>query len=269
MRTTAIVRDGARLIAEDTGGEGIPAVFQHGLGGDALQAAEAFPDDAGFRRLTLECRGHGRSEAGEFRSLSIATFADDVAATIEASGLGPVAVGGISMGAAISLRLAVRRPDLVRALVLARPAWVVDAAPSNMAATLEVGRLLQRLPPLEARAAFEASETARQLALAAPDNLATLLGFFERPAPAVTAALLTAISLDGPEISAEEVRAVRVPTLVIATARDQIHPVSHAEELAVMIPGAKLLRITSKSDDRTRYVADMRAALSGFLGTLP
>jgi pimeloyl-ACP methyl ester carboxylesterase len=269
MRTTAILRDGARLIAEDTGGEGIPAVFQHGLGGDALQAAEAFPDHSRFRRLTLECRGHGRSEPGEFRSLSIATFADDVAAMTEASGLGPVALGGISMGAAISLRIAVRRPDLVRALVLARPAWVVDAAPSNMAATLEIGRLLQRLPPMEARAAFETSETARQLALAAPDNLATLLGFFERPAPDLTAALLTTISLDGPQVSAEEVRALRVPTLIIATGRDQIHPVSHAEELAGMIRAARLERITSKSDDRTRYVAEMRAALSGFLDTLP
>jgi pimeloyl-ACP methyl ester carboxylesterase len=221
MRTTAILRDGARLIAEDTGGEGIAAVFQHGLGGDALQAAEAFPDDAGFRRLTLECRGHGRSEAA----------------------------------------------DLVRALVLARPAWVVDAAPSNMAPTLEIGRLLQRLPPLEARAAFEASETARQLALAAPDNLATLLGFFDRPAPDITAALLTTISLDGPQVSAEEVRALRVPTLIIATGRDRIHPVSHAEELAGMIRGARLTRITSKSDDRARYVADMRATVSDFLAT--
>jgi pimeloyl-ACP methyl ester carboxylesterase len=269
MRTTVIVREGARLIAEDTGGEGIPTVFQHGLGGDALQVAEAFPDGSRFRRLTLECRGHGRSEAGDFRYLSIATFADDVAAMIEASGLGPVALGGISMGAAISLRLAVRRPDLVRALVLARPAWVVDVAPPNMAATLQIGQLLLSLPPAEARAAFEASATARQLALEAPDNLSTLLGFFERPAPDVTAALLTAISLDGPQISADEVRAVRVPTLIIATGRDEIHPVGHAEELAGMIAGARLMRITSKSDDRAGYVADMRAALSGFLGRLP
>jgi pimeloyl-ACP methyl ester carboxylesterase len=269
MRTTPIERGGARLAAEDTGGEGMPVVFQHGLGGDALQAAEAFPADPRFRRLTLECRGHGRSEAGDAGSLSIATFADDVAAMIEASGLGAVATGGISMGAAISLRLAVRRPDLVRALGLARPAWVVDAAPSNMAATLEIGRLLERLPPPEARTAFLTSETARHLAQEAPDNLATLLGFFERPAADVTAALLTAISLDGPQVSADEVRALRMPTLIIATARDHIHPVGHAEELAGMIPGARLLRITSKSDDRARYLVDMHEALSGFLAMLP
>ena len=268
MRSHVLVRDGARLYAEDTGGEGVPAVFQHGLGGDALQVAEAFPDDPRFRRLTLECRGHGRSQAGPFSSLSIATFADDVAATIEAEGLRPVVVGGISMGAAVSLRLAVRRPDLVRALVLARPAWVVEAAPRNMAATLEVGRLLQRLPAAEARVAFEASETARRLSIEAPDNLSTLLGFFERPAQEVTAALLTAISLDGPGISAGDVRAISIPTLIMATGRDAIHPLTHAEDLAGMITGAHLLTITSKADDRGAYAADMRAALSDFLAKL-
>ena len=43
-------------------GHGAPVVFQHGLGGDAAQVAEIFPADAAglWRRLTLECRGHGR-----------------------------------------------------------------------------------------------------------------------------------------------------------------------------------------------------------------
>ena len=50
------------------------------------------------------------------------------------------------MGAAIALRLAVKQPELVRALVLARPAWVTEPAPPNMQAYAEVGELLSRFP---------------------------------------------------------------------------------------------------------------------------
>jgi hypothetical protein len=64
-------------------------VFQHGLCGDVAQPTEVFPDGAPFRLVTLECRSHGGSEAGQLADLSIATFADDVAAAIENKALAP------------------------------------------------------------------------------------------------------------------------------------------------------------------------------------
>src|SRR5262249_50888787 len=143
-----------------------------------------------FRRVTLECRGHGASEAGEAAGLSIATFASDLEAFIESRGFAPLVVGGVSMGAAVALRLAVRRPELVRGLVLARPAWVTRAAPNNMTSNAEVGRLLGEYPADEARRLFLASETARRLTEAAPDNLVSLTGFFSRARLAVTSTLL-------------------------------------------------------------------------------
>ena len=135
-------------------------VFQHGLCGDCGQTAQVFPTSAGFRRVTLECRGHGASDCGPLERLSIAQFTDDLAAVIEAEALVPCVVGGISMGAAVALRLAVTRPDLVRALVLARPAWLVGDAPQNMAPNALVGDLLRRFAPAEAAQRFEASAIA-------------------------------------------------------------------------------------------------------------
>jgi pimeloyl-ACP methyl ester carboxylesterase len=257
-----LTRDGVRLHVEDTGGAGLPVVFQHGLCGDAAQTAEVFPP--GFRRLTLECRGHGRSEAGPFERFAVAAFASDVAAILEEFDE-PVVVGGISMGAAIALRLAVRRPERVRALILARPAWVTENAPPNMAPNAEVGRLLATSTPETARAAFLAGATAARLAAAAPDNLATLTGMFAREPVEVTAALLQRISIDGPGVSEQEARALNVPTLVIATRQDSIHPLAHAETLAAMIPAARLAVIASKSTDRAAYVREFRAALAAFL----
>ena len=243
-------------------------LFQHGLCGDALQPAEMFPSESGWRCLTLECRGHGESEAGSPEEFSLATFAEDLVSLIEAQSLTPVVVGGISMGAALALRLAVLRPDLVRALVLARPAWTMEAAPLNLQPNALVGDLLRRYPPEEARAQFEASEVARNLEENAPDNLASLRSFFSRQPVSVTRELLCRISADGPGISGSEIEAIQVPTLIIGMERDFIHPLAKARELATTIPGATLVEITPKAVNRDLYRRDFTAALLAFLKEL-
>jgi pimeloyl-ACP methyl ester carboxylesterase len=252
-----------RLAVSDSGGGGRPVVFQHGLTGDSAQTAEVFPE--GWRRVTLECRGHGASEAGDPASFSIAAFTGDVISLIEAEGIGACVVGGISMGAAIALRLAVTRPDLVRGLVLGRPAWVFDAGPANMAPVALVGELLSRHDPETARAVFDGSREAAELAERAPDNLDSLRSFFTREPIAVTAALLSRISVDGPGVTGEQVAGIAVPTLVVVNERDTIHPLSHARRLAEQIPGARLVQVAPKADDHQRYVAEFRAALRDFL----
>jgi pimeloyl-ACP methyl ester carboxylesterase len=263
--TGFILRGGLRLAVHDAGGTGAPVLFQHGLCGDAAQTAEAFPPIKGHRRVTLDCRGHGASEAGE--DLSIATFADDVAALAEILGP-PLVVGGISMGAAIAARIAVMRPDLVRALILVRPAWVADAAPANMAPNAEVGGLLSRMPPVAARAAFEAGPTHAQLSREAPDNLASLLGFFDRAPADVTARLLTRISADGPGVTEHQLAALPLPTLICGTGEDAIHPYAHAERLASIIPGATLVELPPKGRDKPAHIAALQAAIARFLKEL-
>ena len=243
---------------------GTPVVFQHGLCGSATQTAEAFPDDPTFRMLTLECRGHGTSEAGDTKAFSIKTFADDVGGMVEAQNIAPCIIGGISMGAAIALHLAIHRPKLVKALVLARPAWLTDKAPANGQPNIDVGNLLAQFPPEEAKTKFLEGNLAKHLAETAPDNLASLTGFFSREPVAVTSALLTSIASDGPGVTEEQVRAIRVPTLIIATAQDHIHPLAHAEALHEMIPHSRLAIITPKGVDKQRYVTEFRQTLLTF-----
>ncbi|MDW6024370.1 alpha/beta fold hydrolase [Mesorhizobium sp. BAC0120] len=262
-------RSGGLELAVAETGDGRPFVFQHGLCGDALQPADVFPSDIGWRCLTLECRGHGRSPAGDIEQFSIASFAGDLASMIEARGLAPVVVGGISMGAAIALRLAVRRPDLVGALVLARPAWLDRPQPPNMAPNAVVADLLHQFAPAEALSRFDQTDMAKRLAAEAPDNLASLKSFFKREPVAVTRGLLARISADGPGVDRAAISEIRVPTLVVGSARDAIHPWEMAEELARLIPSARLAEITPKADDLARYRADFRTALATFLQELP
>jgi len=253
----------------DTGGRGAPVFLQHGLCGSAEQTSELFPTDTHARFLTLECRGHGQSAAGAVEELSIATFTEDIRALIEVTGLARAVVGGVSMGAAIATRLAVKHPALVRSLILIRPAWICERAPSNTAPNVEVGHLLGRLPAAQAKAEFLAGETARRLARDAPDNLASLTGFFSREPVDITGELLRRISLDGPGVSADDLRKLQVPALVIGHLDDAIHPIDMARELADLLPAARFVEVTPKSVDRSAYVREIRAAIEQFLRSCP
>jgi pimeloyl-ACP methyl ester carboxylesterase len=264
--STKFSRTGSPVLnVDDAGGDGLPVIFQHGLCGDARQTTEAFPRDPRFRRITIESRGHGASEAGDPAQFSVHTFADDIAAFIEAHRLGPIVIGGISMGAAITLHLAVHRPEIVRGLILARPAWITASAPANQSPNVEVGRLLRDLSREDAREAFEISETARHLAEVAPDNLASLRGFFSREPQAITVALLQAIAADGPGVSEEDLRKLETPTLIIGHDIDYIHPLSYAATLSQLIPRSQLVAITPKAVSKPAYLKDFHAAIANFL----
>jgi pimeloyl-ACP methyl ester carboxylesterase len=100
-----------------------PALFVHGLGG----SAHNWTDLAAVLRHRLaidaiDLPGHGRSPAAIDRDYSPAAHAAVVIEYLEKSGRGPVHLVGNSMGGAICILLAARRPDLVRTLTLISPA---------------------------------------------------------------------------------------------------------------------------------------------------
>ena len=266
MRGHFRTADGCRL-AFEVEGQGPPVLWQHGLGATAAQPAEVFPPNTaqgGFQRVTLICRGHEGSDLGAPDRLSIAQFTADAVALLDHLGLPSVTAGGISLGAAIALRLAVLHPERLTGLILARPAWVDQPAPLTLHAYVEVARLLQRHGeaggPL-----FQASQTYRDLHAAAPDNAASLASFFARPRPETTVALLSRIPLDGPGVSLAQIQALALPTLVLVTADDVVHPQVYGAGLASLIPNVTLTRLTPKGRDKPAHVADFRAALAGFL----
>jgi pimeloyl-ACP methyl ester carboxylesterase len=265
MTTSAVftLADGRDLHVTDKG-MGVAVIFQHGLGGNAGQVEDGFPADAPCRRITMECRGHGLSGAVADESYSIAGFADDILALADTLDLQRFIIGGISMGAAIALRLAVKHADRISGLILARPAWLTASAPDNMKAYGEVARLL-RAHGGNGRAVFAQSPTGQRLQELGPDNLASLLGFFERDNPEIYADLFEAIAKDGPGVTEAELHALQVPTLVVGHSHDMVHPLDYARRMAAMIPGAHLAEITPKAVDKARYSTELHAAIGAFL----
>lgn len=116
----SIQLDGCDIYYEDTGGDGREAVvLSHGL----LWSTELFEAQVAalrgrYRVICYDHRGQGRSGVPRGRSVSIEACYRDAVALIEALGAAPCHFGGLSMGGFVGLRLAARRPDLLRSLIL-------------------------------------------------------------------------------------------------------------------------------------------------------
>lgn len=259
----AFNHDGLTLSYRDEG-SGPALIFQHGLGADAGQPFEIIGGLDGFRRVTLECRAQGASELGPVDRLSIATFTDDLLALMDYLNITSAHLGGISMGAAIATRLAVRHRERVQSLCVARPAWFDGAAPANMAIFATVAQCMRT----GGREAFVARDAFMTLKVQSPDNAASLLGQFDAPDMAARSALLDAVAEDGPDLTAEDYATIRKPVLVVGHGQDAVHPLAMAQDVAAAVPHAKLVEITPKSIDKTAYLADFRLAYSTFLSNL-
>ena len=70
-----------------------------------------------FRCVTFDFRGQGQSEVTE-DGYDMDTLAEDAAALIEMLELDPCHFAGLSMGGFIGMRLAIRRPQLLKSLTL-------------------------------------------------------------------------------------------------------------------------------------------------------
>lgn len=102
----------------DVHGEGEPLVLLHGGFSDSRDFETNLRTLAGkFQVFLLDRRAHGRTPdvAGP---VTLDMLTDDVSAFIESVVGGPAHVAGYSSGGVVALALALRRPDLVRRLVL-------------------------------------------------------------------------------------------------------------------------------------------------------
>ena len=110
--------NGARLNFVDEGSGPETIVFSHGLlFSSAMFRAQidAFKDR--YRCIAYDHRGQGGS-AVTADGYDIDTLSADAAALIEALDAGPCHFVGLSMGGFVGMRLALRRPELLRSLTL-------------------------------------------------------------------------------------------------------------------------------------------------------
>ncbi|TIN49958.1 MAG: alpha/beta hydrolase, partial [Mesorhizobium sp.] len=112
---------------------------------------------------------------------------------------------------------------------------------------------------------FARSDTATRLYREAPDNLASLLGYFDRPDAKGFAQVLADIASDGPGVSDRDVAALDIPALVVGNPMDAVHPLSSAYTLAAAMPHAVFAEITPKARNSARHFIELHEQISSFL----
>lgn len=221
-------------------GSGVPIVFSHGLlWSGRMFAAQAAALSDRWRCITYDHRGQGRSATSP-SPYDMDKLTDDAARLIDKLKAGPCHFVGLSMGGFVGLRLALRRPELLRSLTLIDTAadreprlnvpkyaameWIAGKigmrflVPSVM--KIMFGRAFLRD---RARAGL-CAEQAAQLASLEHDRMKAALD-----------------SVTQRHAVASGLGSIKTPTLVLHGEDDRAIVLSRAQKMAEAIPGAQLV----------------------------
>jgi pimeloyl-ACP methyl ester carboxylesterase len=234
--------NGCDLYYEEAG-RGVPILLIHPSGATASTWGSATEALARIGRvIAYDRRGYARS-AGE-PPRSVARHTADAAAILESLRIPPAVVVGTSAGAAIAVDLAVRRPDLVQAVVAHEFPWRFARhlpTVSQVAALAGIGSLA-----LRGRRA-DAVETLLRAAYAYRDGGTAWDAFPEEWRRAARenaqASLADFVNSIGAYPSARDLATVTVPVVCSYGARSPDGMVLLTRALAAAIPTARAHRI--------------------------
>ncbi len=211
--------NGINLYYETTG-TGRPLILLHGGLGSGEMFGPILPSlTAHHQVIAVDLQGHGRT-ADIDRPLDVRLMADDIAALIDHLGLRKPDVVGYSLGGGVALQVAIRHPEKVGRLVTAsanirrdaiypdmlRQQGQVNAAAADFMKDTPMYELYQRVAPR-------------------PEDFPRLLD-------KIGAAMAQDFDFT------EEVRGLRMPTLVVAADADMAPP-SHYVEIFNLLDGGQ------------------------------
>jgi 3-oxoadipate enol-lactonase len=242
--------NGVRLHVEDSGGQGTPIVFSHGL----LLSTRMFDAQVAALRGRYRCvaydhRGQGQSEVPPLRSMDIEDCYRDGVALIETLHLAPCHFVGLSMGGFVGMRIAARRPELLRTLALLET--TADPEPPENAPRYRLLNIVARflgpwvvagkvMPILFSRTFLkdpargaEREEWKRRIGANRRSVWRAVNGVIER-SPIY-----------------DELKSIRVPTLVMVGEEDVATVPAKSERIASAIAGARLVRVPGAGHSST------------------
>src|SRR5262245_40300676 len=220
-------------------GDGPPLILIHGgLSTGSFWAPAAAELAAGFRVITPDSRGHGRS-ANPAGQLSYPRLAADIAALIKALGLHRPVVGGWSDGGQVTLELGARYPGAAAALIAGAAYPDFKAGGLREAHRALLGADQAGVPDL-AHLDAELGEFAGELKALHPGGAQRWRALIRQTAP---------MWLDYPGLGPADLGAIRTPVLVLAGDRDELIPLDLSVSLYRTLPNAELAICPSLSHD--------------------
>lgn len=212
-----------------------------------------------YRCVTIDWRGQGKTPATA-DGYDMDTLSQDAAAVIEGLGVGSVHYVGLSMGGFVGMRLAARRPDLIRSLTLLD----TSAGPEDPEKVKQY-RLLASiyrwlgLKPLEGKVKplmFGPSFLARADSEPVVDEWKVVLGSADRGG--MKKAIL-GVTERQPVV--DELPSITAPTLIVVGEDDVATPIAKSEAIAAGIKGSILKTVKdcghSSTVEQPEVLADL------------
>jgi pimeloyl-ACP methyl ester carboxylesterase len=222
-------------------------VLLHGvtMTGDQVLGSTAEIERSGFRVISYDARGHGRSEAARDRDdYGYELLLDDLLAVLEECCVERALLAGVSMGAHTAVRLAIEQPERVAGLVVISPAYDPEHHPSeeNVQEADRLARALREQGAAGVPAALSPPQGyTHDSAIVRTGHAMTRRRFERHLDLEAVADALEVILRAKPFRAFAQLQAIGVPALVVGT-RDQFdprHPLALAEAYAAALPNVE------------------------------
>lgn len=203
---------------------------------------------AGFRVVTLDLLGHGRSDRPEDpKEYSMTAFGHQVVALLDHLGVEQAVIGGTSLGANVGLEVADAAPERVRGLISEMP--VLDNAVEFDLIAFGPLMFAARFLPFTVNAVgFASRAVPRRLV---PFWTRVFLDTLDQ-SPGALSATIHGIFFGRIAPPSRRRRLITAPALVIGHPHDPVHPAADAAMLADELPNARFVAARSIAEWRVR-----------------
>jgi 3-oxoadipate enol-lactonase len=262
-----ITVNGAKLHYEEQGNGPETIVFSHGLlwsGRMFADQVNAFKDR--YRCVTYDLRGQGKSAVTR-DGYDMDTLYEDAAALIQARGYAPCHFAGLSMGGFIGMRLAARKPELLRSLILMETSADPEP-PENVPRYRQLGRVT-RLVGYRPVAGAVMRIMFGKTFLSDPARAADRALWRQQLMANDRVGILRALSgVNSRQGVYDEIGGITVPTLIMVGDEDVATVPAKAQRIHERIAGSRLVTIphaghTSSVEQPAAIIAAMEGFLAG------
>jgi pimeloyl-ACP methyl ester carboxylesterase len=224
----------------DQQGAGEPLVLIPYLAADhACYAFQVADYSRHFTCISLDLRGTGESDKPQ-GSYTTDVLADDVAAFMQAAGIGKAHIAGLSLGGAIGLWLAAKYPDRVKSLSLHSTWAKSDAFQRTVVESWQILAKAVDVPEMIIRAIFPWCFTP-ELYAERPDYIDSLAAFVRsRPTQSVPDFIQQSNAVLAHDVEAHLGR-IAAPTQITFGRHDQLTSTRFADRLKRGIRNSELL----------------------------
>lgn len=225
-----------RLYFEEYGQGSRVVVLLHGIlmDTDVNRPLAQHLAEQGFRVLLLDLLGHGRSDKPEDVSvLRMDRFADQTVALLDHLNVDSAVLGGLSLGADVSMHAYLRHNKRVKGLILEMP--VLEHAVPGVVILLAPLLMATRFLPAAFRPLSRLARKLPKRDRVMWDSLRKIMANDPQAISSVLSGVL--VGPIAPTRASRE--SINVPTLIIGHPNDALHPFTDAENLSKQIPGAQ------------------------------